>query len=827
MTVINKLVMKTLKLNKKRSIGTIIGIMLSVALVCAVSGMFASLRETLIENEKLYDGDFHFYYSNIDGETVETLKHNRDIENMEITGRIGYCEANDYFVYVDSMEDMENTVVPVRLVNGRYPENEHEIVFDSMALWELGAKVGDTVNLNLGEIEVLEEDEIFKAQIVGAESYEFTIVGEISSRLAYSGYTVGMDNGNYNAYIKFKDSKKYEENIYNILGHDLYEEDTDFYDSSYVNTELLRWENMEFSDDTMRMLYAVIAILIIIILITSVFCIKNSLDISVTEKMKTYGMLASVGATKKQIRKSVLFEGMYLGIIGIPLGVALGELAVFVLCKIVSFLLKDISENGNFYMVFSLPILPIAISVLLGVVTIYLSTFLAAFKAGRVSPIENIRSNKEVRIKGNKLKTPGIITKFFGIGGVIAYKNLKRSRRKYRTTIVSLAVSVFVFIAMSAFITEMKRQTISIYTDFDYNVKISVDADKFTMPREVKEKSKTILCSYDYRSCLQLEDKNRIMYFEDNPEDEMYSEEEKERNNAFVIFLMDEETFARYQKKVGISAEDNTCIICDIFPYRSSETNKVKRVRRTDYNVGDTVSGQVSVYEEYSETDEEEDESYLQIDVTVGGITDINPYGSEQIFYSLPIVVLNEKYYPELKSKYIKYCIETNDAYEVSDLLHDLEGVEMIENLDEIARENRSIVFLMGLFMYGFITVISLIGVTNIFNTITSNMELRQKEFAMLKSIGMTRKEFGRMVNLETLFYSCKALVFGVVSGLIASGFIHKAFNERVEDVFIFPGKAIVLSIIFVFVLVYIIMKYSIAKINKQNTIETIRKDTV
>ncbi|MBO5509126.1 MAG: ABC transporter permease, partial [Lachnospiraceae bacterium] len=380
MNVINKLVKKTLKLNKKRSIGTIIGIMLSVALVCAVSGMFASLRATIINFEKTYSGDYHFCYVNIDADTVETLKHNRDIEKLETTGRLGFCMPKDTFIEINSVNDIDNTVIPLKLVDGRMPENNHEIVLDEMALWQLDAKVGDTVTLDIGEAETsIDEDDIFHAEIVAPVSYEYKIVGKVAGDAYYTGYTVDTDNGVYDAYISFKNPKNYRESIRNILGYNLGDEEEEPYMASYVNAELLRWINMEFSDDTMRMLYNVIAVLIAIILITSVFCIKNSLDISVTEKMKTYGMLASVGATKKQIRRSVLFEGAYLGMIGIPFGIVLGETAVYVLCKIVGYFMQYLYNGSEGVdMICAMPLLPIILSVAVGVLTIYLSTIMAA-----------------------------------------------------------------------------------------------------------------------------------------------------------------------------------------------------------------------------------------------------------------------------------------------------------------------------------------------------------------------------------------------------------------------------------------------------------------
>ncbi len=103
-----------------------------------------------------------------------------------------------------------------------------------------------------------------------------------------------------------------------------------------------------------------------------------------------------------------------------------------------------------------------------------------------------------------------------------------------------------------------------------------------------------------------------------------------------------------------------------------------------------------------------------------------------------------------------------------------------------------------------FIAVITLIGVTNIFNTITSNMELRQKEFAMLKSIGMTKKEFNRMINLETIFYGTKSWIYGTILGLIGTFAMYQAFSVKIEQGVYIPITPIIISAIFVFIFVFL-----------------------
>ena len=176
----------------------------------------------------------------------------------------------------------------------------------------------------------------------------------------------------------------------------------------------------------------------------------------------------------------------------------------------------------------------------------------------------------------------------------------------------------------------------------------------------------------------------------------------------------------------------------------------------------------------------------------------------------------------------VEVCIQSNST---DDFIEELENLKLEDigysNLEESARAEKAMALVVKIFLYGFITVITLIGVTNIFNTITSNMELRQKEFAMLKSIGMTKKEFNRMIHLETIFYSSKALVYGIVMGILGTFGLYKAFSVKIQTGMYLPLKPIGISIVAVFVLVFVIMKYSMAKINRQNTIETIRNENI
>ena len=135
-----------------------------------------------------------------------------------------------------------------------------------------------------------------------------------------------------------------------------------------------------------------------IVLVSSVFVIRNGFAISITERLKQYGMLSSIGATKKQIKKSVYFEGFILGIIGIPLGILSGVFAIYILVNVVNYILKDYVSSGSL-LTYSMSWVAIVVSVIVSIVTIWLSCRRSAKKASKITPIESIRSSEDVKLK--------------------------------------------------------------------------------------------------------------------------------------------------------------------------------------------------------------------------------------------------------------------------------------------------------------------------------------------------------------------------------------------------------------------------------------------
>lgn len=845
MNILNKLSIKNLKLNKKRTISTIIGIVLSVALICAVATMATSFRETLLQGAISKRGYYHIKLSDITENDIKDIKNNRDIKDIKQIQEVGYAELKTSqnkdkpYIHLYSMENSTFEFLKFKLIEGNFPQNENEIIISKHIITngKSDIKIGDTITLDVGKRISSDNIELDSScsynseheKIEDSEKHTFKVIGMIerpdytfenTGDPGYTMITTNLNRGKTEAYLSLKKPKEYKSSISELLGvnyDDLDVIEKNGGETKYkheINSEILRWEVFAFSDSTVSMLYSVIGVVIFIIIFTSVFCIRNSFAISITEKIKMYGMLSSVGATRKQIKKNVIFEAMALGLIGIPLGILSGLFADFVLLKIVNVLLSDALVGYANGIVFKVSIIPIIISIILGFITIYLSAISSAKKAAKVSPIEQLRNSDEIKIKNKKLKTQKIIEKVFKTGGVLAYKNLKRSKKKYRTTVISIAVSVFIFITMNAFITNMFDLTGQYYEDYDYN--FIVESSKFTdeeINKIVKQESvESYHILYQPKRMYEIRDLSKIHEYGK----ELITEElSGEKYCGLYLVALDEASFKEYSKKIGVKFEDvkDTGILCDEYNEYDKETGAVELKRLYKYEKGDTIVG------EYNKE---------ELKIKVGDVSKIKPYGLERVFYDGGYLVVNKNEFKNIDfSDDVTITIQSNNTTELQTAIEEKDSSLTIVNLEDVAKEEKSMILVTNIFLYGFIAVITLIGVTNIFNTITSNMELRQKEFAMLKSIGMTKKEFNRMINLETLFYGTKSLLYGIILGLLGTLAMYKAFSVKIDAGMYIPIKPIIISVIFVFILIFIIMRYSISKINKQNTIETIRKENI
>ena len=883
MELLNKLTMKNLKLNKKRTIVTIIGIVLSVALITAVASLFFSARSSLIRFEIKQKGNFHYCFYDVPLQNINDFKGNRKIETMYLMQNLGYDylngSKNEYKPYVCVKAFDKNALenLAINLLEGRLPENENEILVPSHTKTNGGVtlNIGEKITLNLGTRvsdgeELNQNNPYFPEQneeIINTTSHTYTIVGIIerpSTEIeGYSapGYTfiTYMDNENltgkkFDVFVRYtkeglKDDLKVTANILGVdeevykklYGGDEFLETDEFLELTQklgepkyrtdINSYLILLETGIIGDSTLKALGTAVIVVVIIIIITSVFCIKNSFDISITEKTKQYGMLSSIGATRKQIKKNVHYEAFILGLIGTPIGILVGELAAYILITISNHLLKDALSVE---LIFSFSWIAIIFAIILSFVTIYLSARRSAKRASKITPITAIRNSENIKIKSKKIKSPKLINKIFGIGGEISYKNLKRSKKKYHTTVISIIVCVSVFIALSSFI-NLAFNVIKVeYQNEDYNIQIN-----YATSADMDEKMKEIynldgIKSYSVISNRGLNfttDKYSKEYLEIYPNvgNETYTDEDGTEHtitNYISVYSINTEEFTRYVKSLGLKYEevkDKGILINNVYEMKKVNDKYIQvEIPMYNFKVGDIIKGYID-----NERDGKKDCS-----IEIAKITTEVPMGMSKYQSGNACIFIDEKLEENMMGdSYSKYVyIDSKNANKTQEEIEKILGNAdyRLMNIDEDAKMMDSFYTLVAIFLYGFITVIALIGVTNIFKTITTNMNLRRREFAMLKSIGMTKKEFNRMIRLESFFYGMKSLIIGIPIGCVLSYLIYKALvNGKLIIKYQLPISAIIISAIAVFLLITTIMKYSINKINKQNIIETIRNDNI
>ena len=860
MNLLNRLTLKNLRLNKKRTLVTIIGIILSTALITGVATLVSSFRSTIIEYEKQDSGDYHYVFYNVPADDLKYIKNNRNVEDVYLNEDLGYSlldgskNEDKPYLYLKAYSKGSIEKLGIELKEGRLPENDNEVVISSHIKSNGGVeyKIGDELDLKLGERisdgESLDQgkalDEERSESFVLRNEKNYKIVGIIErpnfdiepyTAPGYTVLTILNENdikGSLNVYVRYKDVKKHLATTAQIIGIDeqvlkrisdpsngmISESDTEIFgNAKYVffkNDSLIRWENLEFKEATRNALYTVSAIVIVIIIVTSVFCIRNSFEISITEKTRQYGMLASVGATSKQIRKNVLYEGLILGLIGVPVGILSGLIAIFVLLKVISHILKSFL---GFEFIFTTNLLAIAISILLAGITIYLSARKSAKKASKISPIEAIRNTDDIKIKAKKLRTPRIIKSLFGVGGDISYKNLKRNRKKYRTTVISIIVSVSIFIAMSAFIEYAFGTTSVYYKDYDYNLIVNGRTSEINQLLEIVKNDTVKKYSINRNLVAEVagrELRNHYTSEKKNADESLgmiNSNDEKDYANLVAV---GKDEYMRFLSKNGLKYDDvkDKVILNDSAKTYIDSKKAYSMYRIYDYKKGDHISASING---------------KSTDLEIAAIVDSVPMGP---YYSNGMFIVSDEFFDKYKSKEdmsVSLYMDSSNPNELEEIVRKSNIGSYVENIETIAKEQNAMMLAISIFLYGFIAVISLIGVTNIFNTITTNMELRQKEFANLKSIGMTKKEFNRMIRLESVLYGSKALVIGIPIGVGLSYLLFKAFGISYEMTYELPFKAIGISIVVVAILIWVIMRFSLKKINKQNIIETIRKDNI
>ena len=848
MSILNRLTIKNLRLNKKRTIVTIIGIILSTALMVGIGLLFSSFQDLMIRDTIGYSGKYEAKYNDVD-----LIKLN-DIKNKNFTyfyeKPIGFSKiesSNEYkpYMYITSVN--REYFDELKLIEGDIPKNENEIVISNHVITNGGInyKVGDIVTFTYGSRNIDGNITLANSELVDGEfltndgTHTYKIVGivdrsnfESYSASGYTAFTVDVnsDNGNVNLYVMFNKNKNIIKQSEELAKELNYNGDINY------NSTLLALYGESTYGNVMSSMGGMMIIMLSLVSIGCIIVIYNSFAISVMERKKEFGLLSSIGATKRQLSHTVFFEAVFVGVIGIILGILGAYIGIGCVILIINNLISDMLEYKLHLVTNPLFII---IPVIFMIIVIGVSAFIPSRRASKVSPIEAIRQNDDIKINKKKIRTSKLVLKLFGIEGEIALKNIKRNKKKYRVTIVSLFISIVLFISFSSYMNYTLNTASSVMGEVPYDYQISYFGDDNN--KEALDKINEIVKSSDVKEYVSYSVGNLSIIG-----DYIYSDEYldfyknaygddgiKALNNlkyqSIYILVLDDNSYNKYKKLIGL--DKDSVILLNRFKGVSYGNNK-----RVNYDIPVINSGDINIKICNFDDDEENVDTTKYCNKNIDNIFVTNKSFDliEEFSYMDDFkLIVNKKLYDSILdggTDFTQFNIISDNTNNIDKLTKELDKYNNVNyiNIKESMKQANNLILVVKILMYGFISLVTLIGVTSVFNTISTSMALRKREFAVLRSIGLTRGGFNKMLFFESLFFGMKSLIFALPVSIGVTILIHYSLADMVSiSTIIIPWKAIIISIVSVFIIVLLTMMYSSSKIKKHNIIEQIREENI
>ena len=917
MKLIRHLTWRNMIKSRSRTLVTVLGIILSAAMFTAVATMGVSLRSYLIDTELASSGDFFIQYDYGTMEDLKGLQQEKSVSKLGTVKTLGYTTFQQDTLYGPQEETVIIgagnpeffEMVPLNVRDGRLPQNSSEIiitqnVYESLKESGLPCQIGAPLKLD-----AFMDYEDTRVDLPTSEhrwEKTYTIVGItdyyqfLNDHTLYLSSILTVDDGSQTPLW----SRFYAKTNPPKAALDL---ETRAYGLSWsVNQNLLNLYGASKYETLNDVIMHFGAALMLIILVGSVSLIYNAFSISVSERTKQFGLLSSVGATRKQIRRSVFTEALYLSAAGIPLGIFFGYAGIAVTLHLTHGLLEEVMVRGEEYgiRIRAVPSFPaFAVAGVVALVSVLISAWIPARRATRITPISAIRQNEEYKIPRRGIRAGKLSQKLFGIPAALARKYYTVNRRKYRATVISLTISMVLFVSASSFVQQLNTAAMqnSNVENFDFSIYIH-SPEQIERIRSHPAVKRSVQIEHEVYHTFIPEDAYtdgyRNAWNEINSNDNRLNITDK----SLDVYFLEDDVFRDYLSKHHIDpgpyfdAEMPTALIPDaqLTLYTRDESGREDRIRYTEpvlrgavdsvqlmpgilpTEITDQLIPQGSSYhmdrkmedgmlihtlslEEYDEEDATYRTTEFHVavvpgqqegvweyhlkdpetgaiapevmttetlpipEICIGAAVTETPFGVDRpenpgrITLVLPMSAMKtEPVMPEMAvsvSDYNSFCeFVKTEEYQYMDYL-------------ESQMWYRNYITMIQVFSYGFIVLISLICICNVFNTISTNIALRRKDFGMLRSVGMKNREINRMMAFECMQYGLKSLLWGIPLSVAVSFLIGQIGSLRYDAAFSVPVSAIVIAASCIFLTVFITMLYAVSRLKKQNPIEAIRCD--
>lgn len=873
MNVLHKVTLQALKQNRTRTIVTIIGIILSTAMLCAVTTFTTSFQQFMLDDSVYSSGSWHLGQKDTTYRQYQELSQADGVAEAVYLQHLGYAESgtnlDDYmpYLYVLGLSPQGTDLLPLRLSQGRMPTASNEIVLFQSFLDASTQyyQLGDTITLGLGQRMsqgfALGEQNPYNYDdgetLEVRETRTYTVVGICNwwglysySSPGYPAFTVADSNlaedTTCDVYLAMEDiSQAYDFQQAHNLDED--------------NGNVLMYSGVSRYDTFYTVLYRLAAIVMVIIIVASVVLIYNAFAISVSERTRQFGLLSSLGATKKQMRNMVRFEALVLSAIGVPLGILSGIGGIGITLHFIGTLFTTSSMSGGVDMRLHVSWVGVLVAVVLGVVTVLLSAWLPSRRATKVSAMEAIRQSQDIH-GTKKLVRPSLLTrKLFGLPGVLGVKYYKRSAKKYRTTVFSLFLSVVLFVSASSFSSSLAKSVGGAFGGDTYDLSFPYyTEDTDIAPNALLDQLRGLdsvdaaayVLSFQITGGFRPEDLSQDMQELSTPVDGTVYQ-------PFDLGFVDDDTYQALCEQRKLAPASTSGIAFDGITEFDSQQGKYVYLDQLgvsalsmSFLTFDLVEGH------YPDSPVEGPDGTVQVPYIDADNGTPTLYPLDEVAHVTPIeVTLVEKEWPYFlsnmglvtvlypmsqleefpvdlsKGVYRFYAMASDHQQAETDIKtllanHQLRPGNLYNNA-KYDESNRNLITIINVFSYGFIALISLVAMTNVFNTISTNVMLRTRDFAMLQSVGMTRREMRRMLGFECVLYGTRALILGIPVSIFISYLIYDAIAQGYPLPFQVPWIPLGIACLSVFLVVFATMAYAARKIGKQQLVEALKNENL
>ncbi len=868
MNIINRLTLRQLKLNRKRTLVTIIGTIISVAMITAVATLGLSFMDIMQRYSIENNGEWHVKYNKVNKQQLDNIKANSKVKTTILSSEPGYAyleesqNQNKPYLYIKNFSKEGFEHFPIELKEGKLPENQNELAISEAILTnaKVDYKVGDTIELTIGQrystaknldYEITdpllqnyslqwEEDRV--AEDLTKDSRQtYKVVGIIkrpSWEYTWSpGYTVisYLDENSLSTEETFDVSVIFNK-VNNKLFHITEKIAGDNTIEEYVyNNDLLRYYGVFYDDSVREMLFTLTAIILVIIMIGSVSLIYNAFAISVSERSRYLGMLSSVGATKRQKRNSVFFEGAVIGAISIPIGLIAGYLGLAITYIFINPMLKGAFDVSHGFRLIVYPSSLIT-AILVSSVTILISTYIPAKRASNITAIDAIRQVTDVKISRRQVRTSIITRKIFGIEGDLGLKNLKRNKGRYKATVFSMIISMMLFLVVCSFTGYLKK-SLSMTQDginFDIQAQISGDSTK-----EKEDIINRITSQENINETATINRFHAMSVFEGDAVADYLDDS----NYLYTVFVnaLDEAALKKYANEIGVDysqlrdMDHPSAIVIDTIQFKDKEADKYVETKAVNLRPDELLKLQIN----NSKTDSTE----ALLPIKVAALTGQRPMGVMPLGATIGFhIIVSDEVFQKITEG--KEGLLTDAGFETQVYLNSDKPLKLQEDIETIQNDigmsnigiynvyqykqrEQQAILLVSVFTYAFIILITAICIANIINTISTSIALRKREFAMLKSVGITPKGFNKMLNYESIFYGVKALLYGLPISFLVMYLMYDVLMAKFDFDFDIQLENVYVVIAAVFIIVGSAMVYSSRRVRKENIIDALKQEII